>query len=291
MNLHSDLRFALRAHTDSRRCAHGWLSHQSATPANASPPVAQPQWRSRGRAQLGQVVRPFTVRANATAIEFRFGDLVGVRVARDGSRVTRTRGAARSPLLAEAIWGAGLVLALALRDTYCLHASAVAHGEHCFLIVGPSGRGKSTLAARIAALPGWMRVVDDIAPIRAAGAGVRIFPHFPQLKLRPDPWPGVEMPRALPLAAVYVLNRGTLAQPAAMSLSTRRAALALVAGTVGARLFPPDLLARHLGVMAQFARSLPILALHVPDDCARLEVTASAVAALMLAGHTEQATK
>jgi len=61
------------------------------------------------------VTRPFSVAGDERAIEFLFGDDVGVRVARDGSRVVRTRGPVRSALVAEAIWGAGLVLALALR--------------------------------------------------------------------------------------------------------------------------------------------------------------------------------
>ena len=226
------------------------------------------------------------MRADAAGVDFQFGKLVGVRVARDGSSIARTLGAARSSLRVEATWGAGLVLALALQGSWCMHASAVARRGRCFLIMGSSGRGKSTLAARIAGLPGWKRAADDIAPVRATGAGVRLFPHFPQLKLRPDPWPDASVPRSLPLAGVFVLRRDARPQVSSSVLDKRHAAMALVAGTAGTRLFPPDVHERHLADMARMVDLLPVHVLRVPDDAARLDATAAEAAALFLAAGT-----
>ena len=67
--------------------------------------------------------------------------------------------------LAEALLGPPLVLALALRDTWCLHASAVEYGGRVIAFLGESGAGKSTLAAYLAGQPGVRRVADDILPV------------------------------------------------------------------------------------------------------------------------------
>jgi hypothetical protein len=150
----------------------------------------------------------------------------------------------------EALFGPAFILYLALRDTWCLHASAVTRHDRAVAFMGDSGRGKSTLAAFLAGREGWQRIADDILPITASPAGVTASPHFPQLKLPLKAHPSPDLPAQIPLAAVYLLERpdpedddqtAVRLEP----LSRYQATLALIGHTVAARLFDKTLLARH----------------------------------------------
>jgi hypothetical protein len=66
-----------------------------------------------------------------------------------------------------------------------LHSSAVIIGDQAVLIAGPSGMGKSTLAAALHAR-GHRVVTDDVAPVRTSGAGCIVLPSWPRLRLVPQ---------------------------------------------------------------------------------------------------------
>jgi hypothetical protein len=76
---------------------------------------------------------------------------------------------------------------LHLRGTTCLHASAVAIAGGVVAFCGPSGTGKSTLAAAMACR-GFPLVSDDVLPLRLNPApnGVEALPGLPELRLCRD---------------------------------------------------------------------------------------------------------
>jgi hypothetical protein len=131
----------------------------------------------------------------------------------------------------EAIWvsGAGFGILLHQRGSIVLHASGVRVGDHAVLFCGPSGGGKSTLAAALVAA-GHSLVTDDFCTLTMSARGVpSVWPDGRQLKLWQNAihWlrfddrraapvrpalqkyfvePAASAPSALPLAAIYVLR-------------------------------------------------------------------------------------
>ncbi len=128
------------------------------------------------------------------------------------------------------------------------------------LFLGESGRGKSTLAAALAA-GGWRRLADDVAVIEPGGAGAELLPAFPQLKLPPAAQPAGG-PERLPLAALFVLAGGD--EVTVSPLAPAAALAALVRHTVAARLFDEDLLVRQLADLGRVAAGVPAYELVVP---------------------------
>lgn len=186
-------------------------------------------------------------------------------VARDGRRIDCDGRPEGAEGFAEAVLGPALILALALRDVWCLHASAMAADGGVVAFVGESGAGKSTLARELPALGAlpYRRIADDVLPVALEAGRARVLPRFPQLKCPPDAQPGLAAPPSLPLAAVYVLGPEE-AEVAAEPLGSGAAALALVRHTVAARLFTPELLARHMDFCAAVAGHVPVRRLRYP---------------------------
>jgi len=200
-------------------------------------------------------------------------------VARGGGAITVLRGEPRGETdLAAALAGPPLALGFALRGTFCLHASAVEREGRAIAFLGESGAGKSTLARLLASLPdgGWRRLADDLLPVVLSLRGPEARPRFPQ--------PGIAgataaaLPERLPLAAVYVLA-GPAGEVAITPLAGRAGALALVRHTVAARLFAPDLLARHLEHAAAVAAAAPVRVLTYPWTADGLPAVAATLAA------------
>lgn len=172
--------------------------------------------------------------------------------------------------LEEALLGPVLILALALRGTWCLHASAVAVQGRAIVFVSESGRGKSTLAAFLASQceAGWETLADDILPVTLTTAGLDALPRFPQLKAQPGYAICSGQPERVPVALVYVLAPSTTegATCEIQPLTARGAALALVRHTVAARLFDHTLLARHLATCSEAAARVPVRRLTYPHQ-------------------------
>jgi hypothetical protein len=185
-------------------------------------------------------------------------------VTSDGTSIECSEEPGADPQFLETVrLGPVLILALALQDRFCLHASAVAFGGRAVAFLGASGAGKSTLAALLATEGRAQRVADDILPL---GAGAAVFPRFPQLKLPQAEQPWRNLPENLPLAAVYLLEAPPEAGPEVASepLGRRNGLLALLGHTVATRLFGPDLLARHLHAIAGVAERVPVRQLRYP---------------------------
>lgn len=163
--------------------------------------------------------------------------------------------------------GPGLILALSLRGTYCLHASAVARKGGVAVFLGESGAGKSTLAAFLAGSvgSGWQAVADDLLPVALDERGLWALPRYPQLKLQVDRQPSLPLPERMPVHSVYLLENVPSARAVSLrSLSGVDGALALVKHTVAAMLFDRDLLARHLRFCVGAAAAIDVRRLSFP---------------------------
>jgi hypothetical protein len=161
----------------------------------------------------------------------------------------------------EVLVGPALVLALALRGVWSLHASAVMIGERTLLILGETGQGKSTLAARLAQT--HPRVADDILPV-TSDANLTAWPRFPQLKLPMDSQPGATLPEAIPAGWICLLAPADASSPALKRITPSRAAQFLLRHTAGTRLLEPALLAQHLDFCARAAQQVPAYELTYP---------------------------
>jgi hypothetical protein len=165
----------------------------------------------------------------------------------------------------EILVGPALVVALALRGTWCLHASAIMQSDRAMLFLGESGQGKSTLAAYLAADHHFRLVADDILPVITSETGLTVWPHFPQLKLPMDSQPGVSLPEKIPAGWICLLADTDIASnPTLNLLSPSQATQTLLRHTAGTRLLEPELLAKHLEFCAQAARQIPVYELSYP---------------------------
>jgi len=162
-----------------------------------------------------------------------------------------------SDTLNDVVLGPGLILALALRDTFTLHAAAVRCGDAAVLLLGESGAGKSTLARALAAA-GGERLADDVLPCECDTSGLRALPHYPQLKLPETEQYAAARPARVPIGALYVLAGAAdaRAEVGVEELAGRAGVLALAARTVAARLFDAALLERHLAFCAAAAAAV-----------------------------------
>jgi hypothetical protein len=172
-----------------------------------------------------------------------------------------------SALDREILVGPALVLALAQRGTWCLHASAVSLVGCVTAFLGESGQGKSTLAEYLdqAGGPDEIRIADDILPITLGASEVDVWPHFPQLKLSKESQPGPGLPEHLPLDRICVLTSAEPDQhPNLRLLSPGQALQAIVSHTAGTRMFDAALLSNHLAFCAGVAGQIPFYQLVYP---------------------------
>jgi hypothetical protein len=249
----------------------------------ASPAGAKPLFEDE--AVVAGRRRPLRCAAAAAGYRLEIAGIGSFEVSHDGGFIgcaPATGAPAGISSVSAALLGPPLILALALRDTFCFHASAVARGGRTVAFVGSSGAGKSTLAVLLAALPGgdWRQIADDLLPWRAEADGARVLPRFPQAELDGHL---ATLPEQLPLAALYLLSPqptgGAEAEVASRLLAPRRATVALVRHTVAARLFAPDLLARHLDACAALTATVPVRSLTVPWRVSAVLAVAATLAA------------
>ena len=162
--------------------------------------------------------------------------------------------------ITEFFCGPVVMLWLAEKGVFCLHSSALSIAGKAVLLMGESGRGKSTLARALTPHYGnWLS--DDVTPIRWQKDKAIVDPRFPQLKLTTQP---VLAPR--PLAAFYLLADGDSAEK--QPLPPHQQLLQLIRHTVAITLFPPHLQQTHLAHCQKLARNHPLHRLiypHTPE--------------------------
>lgn len=200
-------------------------------------------------------------------------------IAPGGQAIVRLNGAkagvdaSLSKLDREVMAGPALVLALAQRGRWCLHASAVTVNERATALLGESGQGKSTLASYLATHghPDWLLAADDILPVTAGPSGVEAWPRFPQLKLPMKSQPGLIMPEHLPVGRICVLTpAGPDHEPELHLLPPGQAVRMMVRHTAGTRLFDSGLLAKHLAFCARVAEQVAVYHLLYPHSKEKL---------------------
>ncbi len=210
----------------------------------------------------------------------------------------------------EVLLGPVLVMALSMRGTWCLHASAVLRDGAAIVFLGDSGFGKSTLSAflsrrlddverrdpaaaagpsaslattreRLENTNGWRLVADDILPVRLGSSDVNTWPHFPQLKIPPSEQPSIGLPEAIPLSAICVLKMmDPNSRPAVSLLTPTEGLQTLLRHTAGSRLFNPDLLALHLAFCAEAIKRVPFYELGYPHRRDALPIVKSCLSGL-----------
>ena len=202
--------------------------------------------------------------------------------------------------------GPTLGFVLRLRGVTCLHASAVAIGGKAVAFVGPSGFGKSSLAAAFAKR-GHAVLTDDVAPLEEAQESFAIWPAYPRVRL----WPrsveslfGAEdaLPRITPswdkrflaldgerfhfqakpldVAAIYLLaDRETQRAPRIEAVQGRDALISLVANTYTTYLLDRAMRAREFDVLGRLTRNVIVRRAVPAEDFARIGALCDAIEA------------
>lgn len=168
-------------------------------------------------------------------------------------------------LIEEVLLGPALLLQLAWRSAFALHAGAVQMNGSVVAFCAESGVGKSTLAGGFQGED--LAVADDLLPIRLDPDPVAL-PRFPQFKWPAERQYPLAAPVSLPLRAVCLLTPEPAETAAsyisAQALDLPHSALALVRHTVASRLFPPELLQSHLDFCRDLATAVPVYRLRYP---------------------------
>jgi len=231
---------------------------------------------------------------------FDYSDGTQFLIADDGREVwARWSDPLTSEDTATYLLGPVLGFMLRLRGRLCLHASAVALGDDAVAFAGPSGEGKSTLAAWLVS-QGFKAVAEDILPLRWDAGRVWADPGPPLIRLwqpsvqslfgAPDSMPlmtpnwdkrfqplstqaGTFMADRVPLRVIYLLAGREPGRRAAQirSLTPQAALLALVSNTYANRLLDVAMRAREFQLLGQMLSVVPVRELQLPDDFSLLD--------------------
>jgi hypothetical protein len=230
-------------------------------------------------------------------------------VSGDGRSIgVRWRGAVDLADIASFVEATGIPTALTLRGVPLLHGCAVDTGAAAFVVIGPGGAGKSTVAAAAVA-GGRSLLADDVVALDGTGDVVHVHPAGSQLRMHEDTaramgWDPEGLPRvfvtptmsgkrfarlssadgslcATPrrLDAIFVLGRRSAPAPSIARLPPTSALPALLANTFGDRAVDRRVRARLLPFWARLAQEVPAHAVHPPNDLAAVPAFVDALAA------------
>lgn len=192
------------------------------------------------------------------------------------------------------------------RGVTCLHASAVAFGEHAIALAGFPGSGKSTTAAAFAQR-GYSVIADDVVALVEDGENFLVTPGYPRVNLWPDSVRALfgseeALPRItatwdkrylalgenafgfatnpLPLAAIYLLDeRETgLAAPVVEEVVGSDALAGLVANTYVNYLLDRDMRSQEFDLLSRVVTGVPIRRVRPPDDPSSVFTICEAIA-------------
>ena len=232
-----------------------------------------------------------------------------LRVSGDGRSIeVRWRGPVELADVAAFVETTGLPTALLLRGVPLLHGCAVDTGGVAFLVLGPGGAGKSTVAAAAIAA-GNALLTDDIAALDATGDHVHVHPGGSQLRMHEDTaealgWDPAELRRVfvtptLPpklfarlsradgslcvgtrrVAAIFVLGERRSRAVTIDRLAPSAALSAILRNTFGERAVDARARARLLPFWARLAREVPVHSVGPPDGLATAPSLVDALAA------------
>ena len=173
-------------------------------------PKGTPVPGERIRAQGWLLDRQLTLAAVffANGCRIEIPEIADFQVFKDINQIISSGVPDEADLFIESLLGPPLIVSLAFRDVWCLHASAVAHNGKCAVFLGDSGAGKSTLAAFMAEQAGCSLVSDDILPVKMTDGKLVGFNDFPQLKLTQPIIAQIDSRVPVQIQAVYILKKG-----------------------------------------------------------------------------------
>lgn len=177
-------------------------------------------------------------------------------------------------------------LLLSLRGELVFHGAAIAAGDEAIAILGPSGRGKSTLTSAFARR-GHPFLGDDCLQLDLTGSQVRVHPQADFVRLWEDSalhigkgeatyLPGTPKPRLqasehfphcarmLPLARIYLLGDGSAEQPTITHVAPNEQLMGWTANAFVLDIKNPDVARRNLTAAARLVREIPMQRLDYP---------------------------
>lgn len=188
------------------------------------------------------------------------------------------------------------------RGLLFLHASVVQVGDEAIAICGPTGAGKSTLAAWLTER-GYLLVSDDLCRFEITAEGqARVYPSAPRLKLWRDaldalrrsdaglerdhfridkfhvPMNGNYTRDPLPVRAIYLLDSGEVGLTRLIGKAALRRLVEL-ATYRGDLLDPMNQVAAHWQRCMQLAQRVPIFQFTRPRDWSAMEAAMNLVIA------------
>ncbi len=193
--------------------------------------------------------------------------------------------------------GPVLGLVLRLRGVTCLHASAIAFGEHAVAFVGSEGAGKSTTAAALGR-KGFTVISDDIVALDERNNRFHVRPAYPYLCLWPESVAALygnpeALPRfavnyekrclslkgqslefasaPMPLACIYVLGERGPDAPAIETMTAQEALVTLVANTYATNMLDTAMRAREFESLGRLMQSVRVRRLRANSDPARID--------------------
>ncbi len=204
-----------------------------------------------------------------------------------------------------------LPLVLNLRGRDALHATCVLTPRGACAFTGPTGAGKSTLAASFL-LAGYPVLSDDCLVLGEDGGAILATPAYPGLRLWGDALAALGGARApsrpvahytskrrlrtregrtprlaarYPVARVYALappaveKRGEPAAPRIERLSRREGLMELIAAAFRLDIADRGMLARQFDFLARVASRVPVRRLRIPHDFAVLPAVRASILA------------
>jgi len=201
--------------------------------------------------------------------------------------------------MATYLLGPTLGFLLCFRGIICLHASAIAIDNKAVAFAGPSGHGKSTMAAALACM-GFPVLTDDVLALKNDGDFFEAQPAYPRLRLWPQSvealfgskgalpriTPGWEkcfldlngsryrfQHEPLPLAAIYFLDdRNELAKvPSISAMDAREGMMALVANTYATHLLDKAKRRNEFQELGRLAEKIPLKRISPIADWAKID--------------------
>lgn len=194
---------------------------------------------------------------------------------------------------------------LNLQGREAIHATAVLTSFGCCAFIGPTGAGKSTLAASFL-FTGYPVLSDDCLGLDRAQGRILAAPAYPGLRLweptleafgqkeyRWEPIAPESAKRRLvcadhasfpsepqPLARVYaVLRSDGTEDPVVEPLTCREGFVELLASAFRLDITDRTMLARQFGVLEAVASTVPVRRLHIPNDLGSLPAVRKAILA------------
>lgn len=175
-----------------------------------------------------------------------------------------------TPFNTELLLGPALIMLLAKRGIFCLHAGAAMSANGLIMFIGESGVGKSTMAKTNG--DDWVRVCDDVLPLKLYPDNSLVaLPGFAQLKLADSEQHDLDKYQEIPVQAICRITKPKDAERAGVRKKHKTSAvLELVRHTVASKMFNSELLEQHMEFCRTVANTNDVYELSYPREIGKL---------------------